>query len=541
MKELNPKVSRYLILIVIIFFVILGVSFYCLFSSEKLTKFAIKTAIEKYLLVENLSINCNEVNGSVLSGIKIERIDIKHVKPNFEAVINGFIVKPSFGDILNKGAVQINGHIDSLDYTGTMKIPLYVASVPAFLGYGCFAGLPGNVKINSFNINEINLFPFDNKELYVTSNNFSLKSSKTTDSLDILSEFVVNWKRKILAKSFFSGIYDFRKNKLNGKLKIDAAKQIITSELSLAKGKKYLEVSGYIASDTIVDFMPLSQWLGYLWQLDYPYGISGKISCQGSWLYNPEIGFLGNLNGKYEKIDLSFLGLFISVLELNGDWKLFDGSLSFIDTGSKLLGFPATLNGKIESLTKASNRKWSLSFISNSLPLDKVTSSIPWMVKYSNGIPDLGGVATLSVELLGNRPKVNAKFEIQHLSQISKKTSSSKTSGKALYILPEKGSGVLSGDFVSSSNKGLPIFFKRFSRNFYEKHNDEEPTKFKYILTGNPKEKIKLSGSLIYNDGTEYGASGEFMNDYFNLRLVTDDNRVFNANIVDPNDLLLMR
>ena len=84
-------------------------------------------------------------------------------------------------------------------------------------------------------------------------------------------------------------------------------------------------------------------------------------------------------------------------------------NLSLNDKGSRLMGFPASLNGSIESVTTPT-RKYNISFVSNSLPLGKLTASLPWMLKYSNGIPELDGLASISINLMGNKPTTNAKI-----------------------------------------------------------------------------------------------------------------------------------
>ena len=538
--EVKPKISRYLILVVILIFIFLATGIYALLSSEDLTRYAINTAIANFIPNEKVNLKFDKIEGCLLNGIKIENIEIKHVKPNFDAKIKKLYFQPVYDKLLNKGSVQIVGSIDSIDCIGVLKLPSLVASIPAFIGTECFAGLPNNLRIKSFDINNIKILPCGNNDLEIFSNSIVFKAKDNTDNLDVKAEFKVDWKSKSLARSLFDGVYDQRRNKLNGNIKLNAAKQVVASELSLAKGKKGLELSGYIASDTKLDLLPLSQWLGGFWQLDYPYGISGKLYCQGSWLYNSEVGFLGNLKGKYDKLDITFLGVFISLLELNGEWKLFDGNLSFNDSGSKLIGFPASLNGNIESVT-SSKRKWNILFESNSISLGQLTSSLPWMVKYSNGIPDLDGIATISVNLLGNKPMINAKLDLENLCQVTKNQPISKISGKLLYSTPENGSGTINANFEALTDKGLPLFFKRFSGNFYETENYKINNSYKYSVNGSLNDKLRLKGIVQYSDGRSFETNGEFISDRVFLDIAPDKNRVYRLYSADPIDLLLMR
>lgn len=538
--EVKPKTSRNLILVVILIFSILGGITYSLLSSEKLFSGLLYFAIEKFVANERLSIDFRNVEGCLLTEIKIDRVDVKHVKPNFDARIKDITIKPVYSQLLNNGTVQFVGNVGSVDWTGSYKLPAEAASIPAFIGTECFAGMPNNIRISSFDINNIRIKPYTDADLMIYSEHIALKGGKEPDNLDVSADFKADWKSKPLAKALFEGILSQKKNKLNGKIKLNIAKQVVSSELSLGKGKKGLEVSGYIASDTQIDLLPLSQWLGVLWQIDYPYGVSGKLYCQGSWLYNSEIGFLGNLNGKYDKLDISVIGIFLSLLELNGEWKLFDGNLTFSDNGSRLLGFPASLNGNIEFVTSP-KRKWNLLFESNSIPLGQLTSSLPWMIKYSNGIPDLNGIATISVNLLGNKPMINAKLDLEELCQISKVEPISKVSGRLLYATPETGSGTINANFEVSTDNGLPQFFKKFSGNFYELENSKQKNNYKYSVNGSLNDKIKLKGIVKNLDGKSFETNGEMIGDKFFLDILSNNNRVYRLNSADPIDLLLMR
>ena len=292
--EVKPKTSRNLILVVILIFSILGGITYSLLSSEKLFSGLLYFAIEKFVANERLSIDFRNVEGCLLTEIKIDRVDVKHVKPNFDARIKDITIKPVYSQLLNNGTVQFVGNVGSVDWTGSYKLPAEAASIPAFIGTECFAGMPNNIRISSFDINNIKIKPYTDADFMIYSEHITLKGGKDPDNLDVSADFKADWKSKPLVKALFEGILSQKKNKLNGKIKLNIAKQVVSSELTLGKGKKGMEVSGYIASDTQIDLLPLSQWLGVLWQIDYPYGVSGKLYCQGSWLYNSEIGFLGN-------------------------------------------------------------------------------------------------------------------------------------------------------------------------------------------------------------------------------------------------------
>ena len=163
------------------------------------------------------------------------------------------------------------------------------------------------------------------------------------------------------------------------------------------------------------------------------------------------------------------------------------------------------------------------------------------MIKYSNGIPDLNGIATISVNLLGNKPMINAKLDLEDLCQISKVEPISKVSGRLLYATPETGSGTINANFEVSTDNGLPQFFKKFSGNFYELENSKQKNNYKYSVNGSLNDKIKLKGIVKNLDGKSFETNGEMIGDKFFLDILSNNNRVYRLNSADPIDLLLMR
>ena len=301
--EAKQKISRNLIIVVIVLFTIFAGGIYCILASEGITKYAINTAIANFVPVEKISLKLDGLEGCLLEGIRINKLEIKHIKPNFEATINNFEFRPSYEDVLTKGKIFITGDIASVEASGVMKLSEKLASVPAFIGPICFAGLPGNIRIKNLNIHNIKYSPCVDKSLILESDSIKLSETSDVDRLDIKTELKVDWKNNPMAVAAFSGAFDQKKNKLNGNLKLNAAKQLIVTEISAYNGNKGIEVSGYLASQTMIDIMPLSQWLGYMWQEKYPYAFSGKIGCQGSWLFSNENGFMANLNGSIDKLE----------------------------------------------------------------------------------------------------------------------------------------------------------------------------------------------------------------------------------------------
>lgn len=539
--EVRPKISRRLLIVVIFLFGFMAIFFYGLLSSEKLTKYAINVAVSNFLSSDKLNIETNGVEGCFLSGIKIKKIEIRHVKPNFEAKVINFSFNTSYGSLLSKGAISVFCDIGELEFIGLNRLPDNISSIPAFMSPLCLASLPGNIRLQKFHVNRVRISPLSDKTMNILFDGLKIGPEEINGNLKVNSSLNIDWKSKPLAIANFDGVFEQRKNKINGNLELNIAKQIVVSEITVGNSKRGIEFMGNVASQTVFDLMPLSQWLGYMWQIDYPYSFSGRIHCQGSWLYNKENGFIANLSGKYEKVETELLGIFFSLLEMNGDWKLFNGDLSLRDGGSRLLGHPISINGKIESIA-GKNRKYDISIDYNSIAVDKLVNSIPWMIRRANKVPDLAGVATLTVKLHGFRPMVNSKIEIDKLHQKGLNPLT-KLSGKAFYLLSESGKGNVNGNFLAETNGSLPLFFRRFSEDFYAYANEiESPASFSFSLTGSFDERIKLKGKLLHGFGKDVlDITGNLASEKLNLNLHTKENRVHSLKSVDPIDFILMR
>lgn len=539
--DVQPKISRYLITVVVTIFLLVGACIYAILVSEKITRFAICTAIDCFVANNECSLKATDVSGCIIDGIEIKKIELRHAKPTFEVNVTDFSLKFSYNALLKDGGICVDGKIGELAILGLWRLPEKVSEVPAFISPLCMVSLPGNIKIKEFEIKSIKFSPLLEKNLTLTSDALKIKSEDNNGKLKVNSVINIDWKNKPLSVVNFDGSYEQNKKKLNGIVEVNFAKQIFVSEVTVASNKKGVEFIGTIASQTVFDVLPLSQWLGYLWQAEYPYSFSGRIFCKGSWLYSSENGFIGNLNGKYEKLKADFVGGALNLLELNGDWKFFNETLTLKDGGSKLLNFPMTIDGKVESVIKGT-KKYDLVFNYDSVAVDKLISSIPWVIRYTNKIPAVSGVATISVKINGTRPMISSKFEVKDLQQKDLKLPA-KVSGKAFYRLSETGNANVNGKFSAVTEEGLPTFFKRFSNGFYSKSNVSNlPATFTFSVNGILEEKVNFQGQVSQGKNTGvFEASGELLENKFDLNIQTKENQVHTVVGADPIDLLLMR
>lgn len=537
----KSNISRNLIIVVIVLFLFSIGLIYWILSSATVAEFGIRESIARFVNSDGLQISIGKIKGCFLDGLEIDKVELKSVKPYCEASVNNIAVGLNL-DNIKKGLVGLDINISKVECLGHIKLSPTVASAPAFIGPICLAALPGNLRIDEFSINSVRLLPFNDDKFIIDSSLFKLKGNESMDSASMTVGLNASWKGKPIAKLDFSGKLEQHNGKIDGLLALDCAKQHIESELTITNGKKGVEYSGYIASSTILDLLPISQWLGYLWQVDYPYALSGKISACGSWLYNNEVGFLGNLKGNYNDIALSLLGAFYEIAKFNGEWRVFDGSVEFTDNKSFFMGFPASLNGKIESFLLP-GRKFDISFLSKEMDLEVWVKSLPWVLKYTYGIPDLSGSLDISVLLSGNRPVFNLKTDLKNVSQIDEKIKPIVgVTGKATYTLPETGSDTVNIKMLAESRFGMPSFFKRFTNGLFASENKRNlPASYDYRINGSTDGVMKLNGKY-YIDGSEaFETNGSVVDGRVFIKTNLKENRTCDLHDADPIDLLLMR
>jgi hypothetical protein len=214
----------------------------------------------------------------------------------------------------------------------------------------------------------------------------------------------------------------------------------------------------------MLDLAVFSRWLIPLWQDAFPFGFDGMISFGGSWYYGEKLGFLGNIEGQFSKVRLVAQGLFITIFEMNGGWKLFDGNLELSDNGSFFAGFPAHMNGKIESVF-SQKRKWNIDFSADTIDMNRFYDDLPWGVKYGMGLPTMNGTASFRLKLKGLRPEISATLKTQPFIKVEKKSFTNNVSGEINFKLGAKDQGHWAVNVSCNTDRGLPGLLNRFQRN----------------------------------------------------------------------------
>ena len=518
----------------------------CMFFSEQFAQKAVEYFVNKNADSLGMKIEIENFTGSMASGFKFAKLTLKHRSPPLHLVALDASVKADFSKLLTGGKLSISASLAQLDLTGMAACPIAPSSIPDFNAFACFSVLPANIEIASFSLKHATIKPYQNLPLLLELNHIGLQPGEQSADHQLRAQIMASFRDKQAGSGSFSGIFKQQQNKIEGKLDLLMFGQKILSEISLSERRGRPEISGYISSTTL-DISKISHWLIPIWQDAFPFGFDGIIDCNGSWFFNNEIGFFGNLSGRCRNLRMVAQGLFITLFELNGGWKLFDGHLNFVDEGSRFFGFPAALTGKVESVLRP-DRKWDVDFSCVTIDFAGLADDLPWAVKYGMALPALSGGATLSVQLHGTRPEVSAKLSTDDL-KAGKNHELRTVDGSIFYQLGAEGAGNLSVAMVCHSLHDLPPIFGRFKgaagRLPAHLSHLQGPYRWQYELKGHDSAYLTLTGSLTAGAARIFNTTGNWHDGMGSIHLLLDAEapapKSFAASNIPLLDLLLAK
>lgn len=499
---------RKILLIVLLMFFITGILVAWLATSGEFTRVVFQYAVDRAGENAGTSIEHEGLSGNFWDGISLSNLKIRKSHPPFQLNAADATIRPDFSN-LKSGVIAVSVSAGEINVDGMTSAPLASSTIPDYHGMACFSGIPANVRIASLEIEKINVRPFNDFPAAVSLNGLKMTAPDNSGRQSININIDGQWRNNTVASGAFAGFFRQAEAKIEGSLNLNAAGQTLVSELNLQNRRGAMEASGFISSAAI-DISHLSHWLIPIWQQEFPVGFDGHLSCSGSWMFSPKLGFMGNLAGDVRNLRAVALGLFISVFELNGRWKFFDGHFSFDDSASRFFGFPASLTGKIESVF-SSDRRFDMNFFCNSIDFANLYNELPWGAKYGMAIPRLAGNATFSLQLSGKRPEVDTRLLIARLDA-GNDSELRHVDGSISYNLPAKGPGkFLTRMQCHTNNADLP-FFRRFKGPYGSMKNRvvelNRPLIFSYVMAGNDFSTLRLSGELVSADQCVARATG---------------------------------
>jgi hypothetical protein len=509
-----------------------------LFNSETAAQKAVDWYIANHAGGSGIRIELAGFSGSLAKGFKFSKLGISQLNPPLQLQVFDASARADFSRILTGSKLLLSLELARLDLVGMTASPIASSSVPDYHSFACFAGMPVNIEIASLAIGHATLKPFHDFPLQIDIASFSLQPGNGSGCSLLQADFTADLREKTVGKGRFNGVAKQQQQKVEGSLELQMFGQKILTELSLAQRRGCPEVSGYISSTTL-DIAKISHWLIPLWQETFPFGFDGSVDCSGSWLFNREIGFLGNLSGRCNNLRMVAQGLFITLFELNGNWKLFDGNFSFSDDGSLFFGFPASLSGKVETVLQPS-RKWDMDFSCMTIDFSRLTTDLPWGVKYGMALPPLSGGATFSVQLRGARPEISARLNTDDLIA-GKKSEKRSVTGAITYHLGPEGPGNLGIDMTCLSEHRPPPIFTRFKNGAGRLDNYisdwHGPYIWRYSLQGSDSANLSFKGALSANE-RNIDTNGHWHDGMGTIQTFLDQN-LFVAGNIQVLDLLL--
>ncbi len=186
----------------------------------------------------------------------------------------------------------------------------------------------------------------------------------------------------------------------------------MATDLKFANQAGVPTVSGYLAPCRF-DLARLWTWWGETVNasLAVPLDLDGACGADGSWLWAANAGWSTNLRGQLNPARLRIktpmplpTSLFApDLLVASVAFALTSDGLALNGDGSSLFGLPLSVTGGFR-FGQAGGRVWNLSAGLAGFAIEKLWGGLPWLVRRQLAIPEITGLATASVQVLGQDP-----------------------------------------------------------------------------------------------------------------------------------------
>jgi len=494
-----------------------------LLNSEKFTLFA-ADYLAGIVSANAAKLEFEGVSGSLKHGVFIKKLVWRKASPYQIVSCEDIRLRFDFSNLL--AVKKIMAEIDCKKIeTGGQAMPVWLEQLPNFPEIACLANLPGNLFFARVKVDELLIKPFNEGLIQIRLAGLLLGKPDQHEVQKVSCLAGGFFRDRRFLEGSFSGKLQQKSQKFEGRIEACVAGKKLISEIAVANRKGNLEFSGHIV-EAAVDLAVISRWLISMWQDAFPFGFDGEISIGGSWIFNPKTGFLGNLSGNFQKLHMVAQGLFLTIFELNGTWKLFDGNLEFADGGSFFAGFPAVFDGRIEGVFNA-NRRWNLSFKADHIDMGQFYSDLPWGVKYGSGLPQMTGTATFNLHIRGAYPDVAAAIKADEI-EVANQNARHRLKGAINFTFNEKEKLKWQLDLKNLFIAGLPAMFQRFSSASADGGSLEKISGWSgcsWKGSGENLGNMKIQGQLLASEQHPVQLSGQF----------SDSNGRFSASVPEKS------
>lgn len=466
----------------------------------------------------------NGLSGSLRTGIEINAISWRKAAPYQMLVASKIKLRFDFARLIAGARIMTELDCEKVEFSG-QPMPEWFKTLPNFPEIACMTRLPGNLFLAAVKINELVFRPFNDELVQLKFKEFMVEKpdQQRRQKLHCLVSGFLRERRFL--DGDLHGFLDQKKQRLESRLEACFAGKKLITELVAANKKGHMEVSGHIV-EAAIDLAIFSRWLISMWQNEFPFGFDGVVNLGGSWIYHEKTGFLGNLSGDFSKLHMVAQGLFLTIFELNGQWKFFDGNLELSDSGSSFAGFPAVLDGKIENLFNSS-RRWNLNFKADHIDMGQFYQDLPWGLKYGSGLPQMNGTASFNLQIRGAYPEVAAAIKTERLA-VNNAGIEHQLAGALSFAFNEKEKMQWQLNLQNTFSKGMPMLFQRF--NSSGQNLTSWPDNFQGCVwsgKGKSMADMNLSGSL--QASASLRLNGAFSDGNGHFAAVSSEGRAFNS------------
>ncbi len=362
----------------------------------------------------NLSLG--EFSGSVWNGIRIATLSGTLPGERLQFAAEGLEVSPGLTSIFGGRLRIVSLSCKSFMIEGVPR-PGWLEGIPDIPPYGCFVGAPPVVELGEAHLDVFRWFPAASGPIELQLTGLEIGNPPSGRAPHPLRfSCAALFRNRPLFTASFTGRLGIQKAEAGGSFTARLLDQPVTGEINVGRKKSGFSASG-VTNPASFDLTSIFRWLSPLWIKEFPFGFDGFLDFGGSWVFDSDLGFSGNLGGEIRKTRLVAQGLFLTIFELNSKWKLFNGKLDFEDSGSTFAGFPAKLAGSLRLQDSAPPTD--LVFEVASLPMREFIQNLPWLLTRNLQLAAISGTGSLSVHLSGTPPDLLATVRLPEIDIVN--------------------------------------------------------------------------------------------------------------------------
>ena len=493
---------------VVAFLLLLSIPVGCIFY---LTSTNSGSVLVLSLIAENLQknsgigISFGEISGDLFGGVSIASLTGRIPSGPLGITVFGLKSDVSLLPFLLGKPVMVKLECESVFLKGSIALD-WLASVPDIPVFACFAGSGPSVDFSSITIRKLVWSSSNSGPVQAEVSDFKLFAPDEAGIQKLEFNLLGSFRDRELVSGGFVGERESGRLRASGNLSLRVLGHNSLSQMVVSQEKSGLKVSGNL-EEFRIQLASISNWLIPMWQDDVPIGFDGVLSAGGTWAVDPEVGFCANFRGSLLSVRAVLIGFFLPLIQANLNWSLVNENLAITDTGSRLFTAPATFSGGVRNLFSG-YPLWDMGFSSPLICIKTVISSLPWALKYSLGLNEIDGEASLSVRLGGSRPTVLGIFSSKRL-EVKEKYGSSTLEVRCQFRLDNIGSPTWQFDVEHTSESHVPEVLLKLDRNSFTQSQAQPPVRFRATAIGTSPGELSMRAGL-----TASGTSRELLADW---------------------------